>query len=306
MTESLYRDAYLGIRARLGELTARVHDREAEVTDAFWNALPKQQRARLEGLRAGVELTTATDFEELARAENMLAAYLQELEGLLSMLPTLERDWTTAPDEVNVTSLAHVHTPWHFGVEHADTRSLHDAFIEMVRQRDARATIHEDGDFGQLARFRDHDAPFALRAVVLTTMGTSPVSVGEVGMTLFTSIQRSLPALSVRHENIVLTVSKALGIKDDIEVGDPSFDGLFLIEGSQEAADLFLTPPVRTHLLTLARFDVPTLTIDPESRLASIRWRFEPAAKALEAAIKVLLAVRLTPPFLRFRTVSKR
>ena len=307
MTENLYRDASVGLRARLGELTARVEDREAEVTDAFWKALPREQRRRLQGLRKALELTSAGELDTLTRAENMLASYLGELEALLLILPSLERDWTTAPDDVSVTPLAHGYG-WNVPLENADTRELHNSFLAMVRQRDPDATIHDDGPISQLARFRDHDAPFALRAVVLSTMGSSPLNaqVGEVGMALFTSIQRSLPPLSIRHETIVLTVGKVLGIKDDIEVGDPSFDGLFLIEGTQEAADLFLTPKVRTHLLTLARFDVPTLIVDPESRLASIHWRFEPAPKALEAAIRVLLSVRLTPPFLRFRSVSMR
>lgn len=53
-------------------------------------------------------------------------------------------------------------------------------------------------------------------------------------------------------------------------MGDASFDGLFLIQGSQEAADLLLVPHVRSQLLTLARFDIPALTVDPRARLASL------------------------------------
>lgn len=309
MTENLYRDAFVGIRARLGELTARIQDREAEVTDAFWKSLPKAQRTRLEDLREGLELTTTNDFEELARAENMLASYLEELEGLLSMLPSLERDWTALPDDVPVRASKDYHPSlWQTPLANADTDELHRTFLEVVRMRDPHAMVENDGPVSQVARFVDHDAPFALRSTVLSVMGNGSLSpqVGEVGMALFTSIRHALPALSIRHENIVLTVGKVLGIKDDIEVGDPSFDGLFLIEGSQEASDLFLTPQVRTHLLTLARYDVPTLVVDPESRLASIQWRFEPAPKALEAAVKVLLAVRQTPPYFRFRSICGR
>ena len=68
----------------------------------------------------------------------------------------------------------------------------------------------------------------------------------------------------------------------------PSFDGLFVIEGTRAAAALFLPPAVRAQLLALSRFDVPTLHMNPTSRTASLAWRFEPAPKALDAAVRVL------------------
>ena len=87
-----------------------------------------------------------------------------------------------------------------------------------------------------------------------------------------------------------------------IEVGDPSFDGLFVIEGTKAAASLFLGPAVRAQLLVLAHFDVPTLHVHPTSRTASLEWRFEPAPKALDAAVRVLRAVRESKPRLQFRS----
>jgi hypothetical protein len=51
----------------------------------------------------------------------------------------------------------------------------------------------------------------------------------------------------------------------------------------------------------LSRFDVPTLHVDPASRTASLQWRFEPAPKALEAAVRVLVAVRDCRPRVQFR-----
>lgn len=41
-------------------------------------------------------------------------------------------------------------------------------------------------------------------------------------------------------------------------MGDASFDGLFLIEGSQEATDLLLVPHVRSQLLTAVRETPPS------------------------------------------------
>jgi hypothetical protein len=120
-------------------------------------------------------------------------------------------------------------------------------------------------------------------------------------MWLVTSVPRAMPRLLVRHENLVMSLGKVLGLKHEIEVGEPSFDGLFLIEGVAEAVHRLLVPSVRMQLLVLSRFDIPTLEIDPPRRVASIRWRFEPQAKALDAAVRVLAAIRETTPDLRFR-----
>lgn len=182
----------------------------------------------------------------------------------------------------------------HFGA----ARGIVRTFEAMVWERDRDAVFMKEDGITCLARFRDRGCPLALRATVLSSANEE---VGEVAMSLVTSIARALPRLVVRHESLVLSVGKALGIKHEVEVGEPSFDGLFLIEGTQEAADLFLLPQVRAQLLALARFDVPTLTVDPPARTATLQWRFEPAAKALDAAVRVLTAVRDRPPLLKFR-----
>lgn len=54
-----------------------------------------------------------------------------------------------------------------------------------------------------------------------------------------------------------------------MDVGEASFDGLF--------------------------------TVDPPARRATVRWRFEPAARALDAAVRILSFVRKAPPYLKFR-----
>jgi hypothetical protein len=297
MGDELYRDAHVGLRARLGELETRIRDREAEVTDAFWDLLPGAERRRLADLRGGLDRLQTDIFEDLARAESMLSAYLEELEGLIAKLPSLEADWAEVPDDVEPP--APVDGSWAMRFLHPDgARAITRTFEAIVRERDRDAVFVTDGGVTCLARFRDGKCPLALRATVLTMANEDA---GEVAMALVTSIPRALPPLVVRHEGLVLTVGKALGIRHEVEVGEHSFDGLFVIEGTQEAADLFLLPMVRTQLLTLARFDVPTLTIDPRARVASLHWRFEPAAKALDAAVRVLTAIRATPPSLTFR-----
>jgi hypothetical protein len=92
-----------------------------------------------------------------------------------------------------------------------------------------------------------------------------------------------------------------MGFRHEVEVGDASFDGLFSIQASKRDVSRFLVPNVRAHLMALARFDVPTLEIDPERRLASLTWFFEPAVNAIDAAMRALALVRETPSEICFR-----
>lgn len=296
MSGDSYRDAFVGIRARLEELDARISDREAEVTETFWESLPKDLRERLTELREGLELLTAESFDELTRAEGMLATYVDELDRLIADLPAVEEEWSEVPDEVgDPPDLAPPIR--HGGPTPEEAAAVLRELTSVVREHARDAEIAGNNPV-YLARFRERGCPFALRAT-LYTQGNGAVS--EVHMSLVTSIPRALPPLVVRHEGLFSSIGAALGLKHGVEVGDPSFDGLFVIEGTREAADLFLAPAVRAQLLALSRFDVPTLRVDPSSRTASLEWRFEPAPKALDAAVRVLVAVRECRPRLQFR-----
>jgi hypothetical protein len=285
MSGDLYRDAHVGLRARIAELTARIEARESEVTEAFWESLAPLLRGQLGTLRRGPifgpVMSAEDSLEELTRTEAMLATYLDELERLIATLPAMEAEWATRPDDVADPPEAKISfrqgSPT---VEEA--AAVYRNFGAMVRERDRDAQVL-DLDTMYLARFRERGCPFALRAT-LYTQGNGQVA--EVGMWLVTSIARAMPRLVVRHETLVLSVGKALGLKH---------------EGTKEASDLYLSPAVQAQLLALSRFDIPTLDIDPETRTASLRWRFEPAAKALDAAVRILTAVRESRPSVRFR-----
>ena len=296
MGGSSYRDALVGIRARLEDLEARILDREAEVTETFWDSLPKDLRARLTELREGRELATADTFDELTRAEGMLGAYVDELDRLIEALPSVEAEWSEVPDEVE--DPPDLDLPLGYGGPTPEEASvvLRD-LIAMVRERARDADVSGNNPV-YLARFRERGCPFALRAT-LYTQGNGVVS--EVDNYLVTTIPRALPPLVVRHESLFSSIGAALGLKHGFEVGDPSFDGLFVVEGTRAAGALYLGSAVCAQLLALSRFDVPTLRVDPASHTASLSWRFEPAAKALDAAVRVLLAVRECRPRLQFR-----
>src|SRR4051812_32259267 len=201
MTGDLYRDAHVGLRARLGELAARIEDREDEVTAAFWDTFPAEERERLAALRKGFDLVRADVFEELVRAEGMLASYLAALEALIARLPSIEADWAEVPDDVAPPALLQ-ESSWTRFINRGAARGIVPSFEAMVWEHDRNAVFLKEEGITCAARFRDGNCPLGLRATVLTSANEE---VGEVAMSLVTSIPRALPPLVVRHETLVLS-----------------------------------------------------------------------------------------------------
>jgi hypothetical protein len=291
----LYRDAHFGIRARLEELAAPIRAREAELTEAFWASLEPYVRERLAQLREGLDVSRADSLDELTRAEGLLAAYAGELDHWIARAPALEQAWLEVPEDVPDPPPVVDSDP---RLRAAEGEAFIAAFSRAAREAVPAAQIIQDGWWSALARFRYRNAPFALRASALPS---SHGGLADVAMRLVTSVARAAPPLLVRHENLFAAVSKAMGFRHEVEVGDASFDGLFSIQASKRDVSRFLVPNVRAHLMALARFDVPTLEIDPERRLASLTWFFEPAVNAIDAAMRALALVRETPSEICFR-----
>lgn len=291
----LYRDAHVGIRARLADLEARVREHEAELTEAFWMNLEPYVRERLAALRAALGLVAADSLEDLTRAEVLLSAYADELDTWLASAPALEEEWLELPDEVPDPPSERASGPALLADE---GRAFVRAFEAILRGTHRPSELVEEGWWSAVARFRYRDAPFVLRA---SGMANGNGHLGEVAMHLVTSVARATPCLVVRHVSLLAAVGKVMGLEHEVEIGDPSFDGLFLIQGEKKDAVRLLTPSVRASLMTLARYDVPTLEIDPPRRIASLRWNFEPTLGAIESAIRALSSIREAPAAISFR-----
>jgi hypothetical protein len=283
------------MRARLAELEGRIRECEAELTDEFWASLEPYVRERLASLREGFNRASGDSLDELARAEVLLSAYAEELDLWIARAPALEEAWLELPDTVADPPPAPESGP---RLSTADGRAFIRSFNATLREVNIHGEVVEDGWWSCLARFRHRGAPFVLRA---SALANGNGSLREVAMQLVTGVARAAPRLLVRHESLFAAVTKAMGWKQEIEVGDASFDGLFLIQATQKDAARFLAPNVRSFLMTLARFDVPTLEIDPPRRTASLSWLFEPAVTAIEAAVRTLTVIRETPATISFR-----
>ena len=308
-----YRDAQTGLGARLAEVAARIREREDEVAETFWASLEPMERERLASLRDALDVLdmerTEVTFAELARAETLAAQYLDEVERIVARLPTLEEEWCALPAEVPdpPPSTPGFGRAFDLGLLVEERAGFERAFAATVRDSDREAEIIigetypsvEARSVSCLAHLSYRDAPFSLRA---TAHPTSNGLLEEVSMCLVTSVPRAMPRLLVRHESLLVAMSKTLGLKREVDLGDPSFDGLFFVEGNARAVRRLLGGSVRRELLKLARFDVPTLEIDPPNRVASLAWRFEPQPGALRAALRVLASIRETHAEVRFRT----
>jgi len=295
MRADLYRDVHVGIRARLADLDARIRERERELTDAFWTNLEPYVRERLADLRKALELVGAESLDALARAEVLLSAYAAELDRWLARAPSLEEEWLEMPDDVDDPPPVPESGPQ---LCEADGRAFQRSFAAAIHEAASDVEIAAEGWWSSIARFRRREAPFVLRA---SAMPAKNGQLREVAMHLVTSVPRATPPLVVRHESLFAAVTKAMGWRHEVEVGDASFDGLFLIQGATSDVRRFLVPKVRTFLLSLAHFDVPTLEIDPPRRTASLSWFFEPAAAAIDTAVRTLAVIRETPATISFR-----
>ena len=295
MRADLYRDVHIGIRARLADLDARIRERETELTDAFWSNLEPYVRERLADLRKALELIGAESLDALARAEVLLSAYAAELDRWLARAPSLEEEWLEMPEDVDDPPPI-AETGSRLCAE--DGRAFLRSFDAAIHEAASDVEVSVDGWWSCTARFRRRDAPFVLRA---SAIPASNGQLGDVAMQLVTSVPRATPRLVVKHESLLSAVTKAMGWRHEVEVGDASFDGLFLIQGATSDARRFLVPKVRTFLMMLARFDVPTLEVDPPRRMASLTWFFEPAASAIDTAVRTLSVIRETPATISFR-----
>ena len=164
MSGDLYRDANVGLRARLADLSARILDREEEVTDDFWVTISVEERERLDELREGLDLVASEDLEELARAESLLTAYATELDALLDGIPLLEADWSAVPDDVPSVPVSE--RPWRIGYLREDAAHVIARDCEaMVRELDRAATFETDGSLAWVARFEYLECPFGRSAL---------------------------------------------------------------------------------------------------------------------------------------------
>jgi len=142
------------------------------------------------------------------------------------------------------------------------------------------------------AAFRTEAGPF----IVLARGGDEVLDGGldlssSSQIVVATGISRGAPRLRVYAEELRHTLLlKPLNLIMDQDLGNPSFDGQFIVEGEQEAARRLITREVQQALLLIARQDMPVLEVKPEA--AYLYWDYDLTVAGVGAAVEALGAIR--------------
>ncbi len=287
-----YRDSITALKARLHDLDRQVAAREARTTEQFWRFLPAERALRLRAAKAETA-ATGEEFNELARREMALGAYLQALEEAIAFAPELERACLELPPSApesriprrSLLGLA-------LGVDaEAGWERTCEVFEGAARKLDPGASVEPLRKEWLIRASLEHrGAPFAL-ALYYGSLDEVSANTWNV---VSTGVALAAPLLRLAPELMGHWLLKPLRLVRDLQIEDDNFDGVFLIDAeSVPAARALLTRKVRHALLRVARFDIPQLVVQ-EGR-AELRWRFEAAADAIAAAVEALGAIRSAP-----------
>jgi hypothetical protein len=283
----IYRDALIGLRARIADIALVAEERERRFAPDLWPHLPLDLRERLEALR---EAHHAHDdsMGELARAERDGSEYLELLERALALAPELEVRLRAVPASAPELHRRALGLPVFVGravVEEAlaETRAV---LHRVVARHDPSARVHALEDHAFSAELRAHGAPIAL----LVECFVHPERPFEPVVQVATGVPEGTPRLHVAPETWTHAFARTMGLRARATTGDEGFDGRFVIEGDPFPARVLLGADVRAALLTIAREDVPDLLV--ESGVALVSWSFEPSDRALDAALFALGRLR--------------
>jgi hypothetical protein len=280
-----YRDEAAGLAARLEGLRDDVHRSEKRLPPEVWRYLPVAEAAALQVLRAAVPREMPTTLEAAHLLELALEAYRARLELAIEAARDLEPRIGIAPDSAPELVPRHAFGRvarfiYEFGVSGWRDR-IEEAFAgfeAIVTRRFPGARFDSPCHFARRTTVRAHDAPVCLIVEVPPFRGTRG---DAVEMRAATHVALAVPRVELSPESM---------LGHDIEVGDPTFDGLFDVVASPEDARRVLVAEVRAALVRLAWHDVPTVAIGDGH--AEIAWTYEPTRDAIEDASRALAALR--------------
>jgi hypothetical protein len=258
----------------LAAVRARIAEREAEVTEHFWRALPEGDRQDIDELRKG-----ATDRNEDIAAESCFRL-LAAIEAAIERLASIEEAWRTAPpDPPSGAVELRLVAP-------ADLRRG----LALVRKLDPKARATK----GQ----GDEDDVRRVRAIVRFTHAEAPLcfqlwapdQATDV-VEMATSVAPGLPPVRVELAGAFDDLLASLGLGRDVEIGDDEMDALFEIRGDSESARALIGPPVRSALRMLAGIGAPWLETGKGHAIIGCKGTC-PTAKQLERVANALVWLR--------------
>lgn len=260
----------------VGVLQKRIAALEAQVTPHFWRALGDEENVGLDELRRACRELAG---EEAVEAHVRLVA---SLEALLERLPGIEEGWGTAPSE------APRELPFPSGRWTREPKRT----LALARQLDKRAAIAGGTDDDAIVRLTVYDCPISLRLL--------QIDAATDFLAVATSVPRSMAAVRAVLATPFDEIKGALGLLDDVEIGEDEIDALFKIAGEPGHARVLIGPPVRSALRMLAGIGEPALVTGDQC--ASLSWRgTAPTVRQLDRIAHALAWLRAAPPTLALR-----
>jgi hypothetical protein len=283
----VYRDAMIGLRARIAEMDSVADERERRFAPDLLVHLPHEMRERLAELREACGPHGDT-IDELARAERDRSIYVELLDRALALAPELEVRLREVPTSAPRLKRRGTGAPVFLSQAVIGEALLQVGKVvaRVVTRHDPSAEVVNLDGLTFAAELRAHGAPLAL----LVECFVDPERPFEPRVQVATSVAEGTPHLHVAPEGWMHAVARTMGLRAHSATGDESFDERFVIEGESFAARSLLGADVRAALLAIGREDVPDLLV--EGGAAIISWSFEPSDRALHAAFFALGRLR--------------
>jgi hypothetical protein len=294
---SPYRGSSEAIVEQIASLDARIGDVERSFTESFWGevapGLGLDPPARREAVGAG------SGPDELLAALSQRESRLEALERIVAGFAAGEEAWRTPPEGAPPAQTA----PYDFVTTVNRALSGVDvnrrAFAALVEQLFPGTTLERPTTHALAATVRFEGELFSLTYQPFISSGDkswAPELVAAVTM------PPGAPRLQLEPQTTGREILAAFGLIADVEVGDPDFDGMFLVKGDYDEAKAALGPDVRKALLVLAHVDIPSLFVGPG--LAWVRWRYGLSESAVTTALAALRSLRRSGVVRPLRTTS--
>lgn len=294
-----YRDSLDAVLLRIPALRDELRALEGDLGPAVLRALESERVAALDRLRRATEVRTQT-LDDARALWGALEAYRDALRALASELPAIDRAWSALPDAFTAPSWPLVDDGER--VFAADTEALRGVSRRYAK-RVARWVEALDPHFGEVveragapgwrATLRARGVPLVFDGWMEEGRGLLQRGCVEPCLAMATSVRRGAARARLRPEQSAELLARVIRRAHGSYTGDRTFDAFFVLEGDADAQRWFMDEALRRSLLLIAGDDVPTLEV--ESGVATLRWRFEPRPATMEAAVAVLAAVRQAP-----------
>lgn len=305
-----YRNRRAGLEVRVHSARAEIRRLEARIAPEVFDYLDATRRAALFAGRAraapAIDASVATS---AGADETVLEVWARDIEAYVALLGTLNDDVR----EIEASALRPSDAPPPLTVRRTPVTFQPPAPAELraeaettpIRLGEALArfgskmdTSTWETDTARLppwhyrATFRVDGAPFSAlfafeyQGAFLT-----------VSCTFGTTVAPALRPLLVLPRTSFFQRLFRMQSRFGPELAtDERFDGVFAARSLDR--DTVLTPDVRTKLIALTRWDVPTVTLD--RGVATLHYNYDPAMPPIWTAIEALRTIRMASPPVSF------